>query len=63
MKVYATMNGFVGFNGQSVWLGEGDEYDENDPLVKARPDDFTSRVPGTAIAADAKTRRRTTRDG
>lgn len=56
-KVYATMSGFVGFDGQSVWLGEGDEYDENHPLVKARPGDFTSAKPGTAVVAEEKRRR------
>lgn len=56
--VYATLNGFVGFNGQSVWLGEGDAYDENDPIVKARPDDFTTRAPGVAVVAEEKARRR-----
>lgn len=32
---------FVGFNGRSVPLHTGDEYDESDPLVKAFPQYFT----------------------
>jgi hypothetical protein len=62
-KVYSKISGFVGFNGQSVWLGEGDAYDADDPIVKARPDDFTSRPSGAAVVAEERaTRRRTTRE-
>lgn len=60
-KVYATVNGFVGHGGQSVWLGEGDEYDENDPLVKAMPERFTAKVSPAAVVAEDKARRRTGR--
>lgn len=48
-KVYAKENTFVGFNGQSVWLQEGDEHDENDPIVKANPDRFTDPEPKRPI--------------
>lgn len=47
-KVNATMSGFVGHEGVPVWVNEGDEYDENHPLVVANPDKFTEpkRSPG-----------------
>lgn len=58
-KVYATENGFVGWNGQSVWLGEGDAYDDNHPMVKAMPERFTTAAPAAMVVAEEKTRRRT----
>lgn len=57
-KVYATRSGFVGFNGQSVWVHEDDEYDASDPLVKAMPADmFVARPPAGAVVAEAKKQR------
>lgn len=50
-KVLATVNQFVGHAGQSVWIGEGDEYDSSDPLVKANPGMFTKEAPAPAPAA------------
>lgn len=40
-KVKAKVGGFVGHEGVPVLLVEGEQRDENDPLVKARPDLFT----------------------
>lgn len=48
-KVYAKENTFVGFNGQSVWLNAGDEYDESDSIVKAMPGRFTDPEPKRPI--------------
>lgn len=63
-KVYSTVNGFVGFNGQSHWLGEGDEYDSSDAIVKALPEGtFVARPSISALVAEEKaSRRRTTRE-
>jgi hypothetical protein len=33
-------HGFVGHEGQPVWLAEHDEFDANHPLVQARPELF-----------------------
>jgi hypothetical protein len=33
-------HGFVGFDGQPVWLAEHDEYEADHPLVRARPELF-----------------------
>ncbi len=41
-KVRANMSGFVGFNGQSVWLQDGDEHDTTEPIVKAHPEFFVA---------------------
>lgn len=57
-KVFATVNQFVGFEGQSVWLGAGDPYDSGDPLVKAFPDFFTKESTGAPVAAEEKPRTR-----
>ncbi len=43
-KVRANLTGFVGFNGQSVWLQEDDEHDASEPIVKAHPEFFTAPV-------------------
>lgn len=40
-KVYAKLSTFVGHGGQSVFITQGDEYDDSDPLVKAHRDKFT----------------------
>jgi hypothetical protein len=53
-KVYATISGFVGHNGGTVRLSEGDEYDLTDELVTAHPDKFTTRAPETAGEAPKK---------
>lgn len=59
-KVYATFNGFVGHNGQSVWLAEGDEYDAGHPLVKAQPQHFTTATPAGVVVAEHKAARKRT---
>jgi hypothetical protein len=53
-KVYATVNQFVGHNGQSVWLGAGDEYDSSDAIVRANPDMFTKHATGPAAVAEER---------
>lgn len=60
-KVYATISGFVGHAGQSVWLGEGDEHDADAPLVRALPHLFTARPPASVVVAEAKAKKRTPR--
>lgn len=45
-KVYVNDDyGFVGWNGQSVRLDAGDEYDLNDQIVQDMPERFTAKVP------------------
>lgn len=58
-KVYSTVNAFIGFNGQSVWLGVGDEYDSADAIVKANKDKFTQETTGPAAVNEERARRRT----
>jgi len=41
VKVTVKESRFVGHGGQSVWLAAGDEYDHDEPVVKANPDMFT----------------------
>jgi hypothetical protein len=41
VKVTVRETRFVGHRGQSVWLAAGDEYDHDDPIVKANPHMFT----------------------
>ena len=40
-KVKALFSGFVGFKGMSLWLHEGQEVDQADPMVEAHPEWFT----------------------
>jgi hypothetical protein len=45
-KVYVNQDyGFVGYNGTSVRLDAGAEYDLTDPIVTAHPDKFTAKAP------------------
>jgi hypothetical protein len=45
-KVYVADDyGFVGFNGQSVRLDAGMEFDIDDPIVRAMPERFTAKAP------------------
>lgn len=60
-KVYATISGFIGHNGQSVWLGEGDEHDMDSPIVQANPQLFTAKAPVSAVVAEAKAKKRAPR--
>lgn len=55
-KVNATYGGFVGLNGVPVLLADGDEYDENHPLVQAHPHMFTEprRSPGRPLGSKNK---------
>jgi hypothetical protein len=46
MKRWVKQNyGFVGINGEPVWLGAGDEYDTSSPVYIADPDRFTDQAP------------------
>lgn len=55
-KVNAKVSGFVGLNGVPVLLTSGDEYDDQHPLVLARPDLFTEprRAPGRPLGSRNK---------
>ena len=55
--VKATFSGFIGHDGVPTWVNEGDEFDENDPLVVASPDKFTEpkRSPGRPLGSKNKT--------
>ncbi|HEU4541174.1 MAG TPA: hypothetical protein VFR23_08615 [Jiangellaceae bacterium] len=55
-KVYAKVSTFVGFNGQSVWLQEGDEYDDGDPIVRANQGQFTDPEPKRPIGRPLSSR-------
>lgn len=48
-KRYATLSGFIGHNGSTARLDEGDEYDADHELVKAHPDKFSATPPTTAV--------------
>jgi hypothetical protein len=55
MKVKATLDGFVGFGGQSVPISSGSEYDESDPLVQAHRHLFDPKPePPKVVAAVRK---------
>lgn len=54
--VKATFSGFIGHEGVPAWVNEGDEYDENHPLVAANPQKFTEpkRSPGRPLGSKNK---------
>lgn len=52
--VRATYSGFVGLNGMPVLLNDGDEYDENHPMVQAHPQHFTEPRRGPGRPAGSK---------
>lgn len=52
--VYANIDGFVGFNGQSRHLAKGDPYGSDDPIVQAMPQHFTTVEPGVAVVEREK---------
>ena len=41
MKVKALVSTFVGLDGQSVFISEGDEYEHDSSMVQAHPDKFS----------------------
>lgn len=55
-QVYATVNTFVGYRGQSLWIGAGDAYESSHPLVKAHPNWFTKDTSASPPAAQPKGR-------
>ncbi len=44
-RVVATTSTFIGHNGQSVWVAEGDEHDAKADLVKGAPEGLFAPVP------------------
>lgn len=52
-SVYATTTGFVGHAGANVYVHEGDEWDLNDPFVKAHPEHFSAAAPEAEAEAPA----------
>ena len=40
MKVKALESQFIGHGGQSVWIGAGEEWDHDHPVVKDHPELF-----------------------
>lgn len=58
-KVYANRDyGFVGWNGDTVNVTAGDEYELNDPFVQAHPDMFTGANPKPEPRPEPKRRGR-----
>jgi hypothetical protein len=58
-KVYVAGDyGFVGWNGRSVALNAGDEYDTADQIVQDMPERFTARAPEGVEAEQPKRRGR-----
>lgn len=53
MTKYATISAFIGFEGDNVQLLGGAPWDDDHPLVKARPDLFTDTPPGELAAEPA----------
>ena len=43
---YAIVSLWVGYRGDSVWIGGGTEWPDDHPIVAAHPDWFTDTPPG-----------------